>query len=408
MFATWLLAVAGLSLVVAFAARRLDEIPVSAPLAAVVLGAVLGPEGLTLLVAPDHAVLLESTRILLAMTLMTVALRHPLDVMRRRSGGVALLVLVVMPVMMLVAAGVAAVLLPLGAGLCLLLGACLVPTDPVLASGVVEGHRAEDDVPDRLRQLLGLESAVNDGLALVLVVVTAAVAGVVSWDVVLTRGIVGVLGALVVGAALGWVAARALRALVRHEYGDDSTVPLLTLVFSLFVLGLAQLLGLDGILAIFAAGVVYSAGIGEGERVAQHRVEEGVDRLLALPVFALFGVMLPVDAWVDRPVVAVLALGVLVLRRLPVVYLLRRRLGIDRVGATWLGWFGPMGVASIFYLLEAEEFGGPEDLWVHGSAVVAASVLVHGTTTGVGRRLLRERTGDRDVRDSTTTGARGS
>jgi NhaP-type Na+/H+ or K+/H+ antiporter len=54
----------------------------------------------------------------------------------------------------------------------LLVGAILAPTDPVFAAAPV----GNDKVPARLRQLLNVESGVNDGLALPFVVVLLAVA----------------------------------------------------------------------------------------------------------------------------------------------------------------------------------------------------------------------------------------
>ena len=53
-----------------------------------------------------------------------------------------------------------------------LLGAILSPTDPVFASALV----GREEVPLRLRRLLNVESGLNDGLALPIVVVLLAVA----------------------------------------------------------------------------------------------------------------------------------------------------------------------------------------------------------------------------------------
>ncbi|HVZ32138.1 MAG TPA: cation:proton antiporter, partial [Polyangiaceae bacterium] len=55
----------------------------------------------------------------------------------------------------------------------LLVGAILSPTDPVFVTAILE-HEA---VPLRLRRLLGVESGLNDGIALPIVMVLLAVAG---------------------------------------------------------------------------------------------------------------------------------------------------------------------------------------------------------------------------------------
>lgn len=54
-----------------------------------------------------------------------------------------------------------------------LVGAVLAPTDPVFASAIV----GRKEVPTKLRQLLNVESGINDGLALPVVLVLIAAAG---------------------------------------------------------------------------------------------------------------------------------------------------------------------------------------------------------------------------------------
>ena len=54
-----------------------------------------------------------------------------------------------------------------------LLGAILAPTDPVFAAAIV----GREEVPGRLRHLLNVESGVNDGLALPIVLVLLAATG---------------------------------------------------------------------------------------------------------------------------------------------------------------------------------------------------------------------------------------
>jgi NhaP-type Na+/H+ or K+/H+ antiporter len=48
---------------------------------------------------------------------------------------------------------------------CLLLGAIVTPTDPVVASTLVTGRKAEKYLPAKLRNTLSFEAGVNDGLA---------------------------------------------------------------------------------------------------------------------------------------------------------------------------------------------------------------------------------------------------
>ncbi len=89
-------------------------------------------------------------------------------------------------------------------------------------------------------------------------------------------------------------------------------------------------------------------------------------------------------------------LAVLALRRLPVVMALGRWLGLGRFGTAYLGWFGPMGVASAFYLAMAHaERATTPRVWAAGTAMIAASTLVHGATAAPARAMYERRFGAR-------------
>ena len=89
-----------------------------------------------------------------------------------------------------------------------------------------------------------------------------------------------------------------------------------------------------------------------------------------------------------------LVLAVLALRRLPWVLLCRRALSpVHGRGEAWfIGWFGPVGVAALFYcnLALSRSAEAPVALWPAVSAVIVGSVLVHGATAGpLTRRMGR-------------------
>lgn len=188
--------------------------PVTEPLLALVLGALLGPAVIGVLVIPEEIrtpLLLEGTRLLLAVSLIGVALHFPVRDLRSLARPVALMVLLVMPLAAAVTRALGALLLGLPVALAALLGACLSPTDPVLASGVVTGRPAEKALPGRLRKVITEESGFNDGLALPLVLIALAPAlGKAASGEIGKAAYQVVVGALV-GAALGWLAGRAVR-----------------------------------------------------------------------------------------------------------------------------------------------------------------------------------------------------
>ncbi|QXF82185.1 hypothetical protein HBA53_14975 [Rhodococcus pyridinivorans] len=244
------LAVVGaLGVVVAAISSTMRRLPLSEPLLGLLAGVLLGPQLLDALpIAPvtvEHGLFHELARILLAVSVMAVALRYPIAAVRRHRRALAVLLLIVMPAMAAISAGLGWAMAGLPLAAALLFGTAICPTDPVLASSVVTGDLAERDLPARDRQLLSLESAANDGLALPLVVAAIAVAGPLSAGAAVTESLWQVLGALVAGALLGV---------------DDAVLGAGTLVLTASTVAF----GLTG-----AAGrkLYIRAGAGQGDRV---------------------------------------------------------------------------------------------------------------------------------------------
>lgn len=176
-----LVSVGVLGILIVALSARLQQWPVSEPLLALVAGVLLGPRVSGAIDLPsiiaDPTLLHDPAEILLAISVMGVALRYPFGALRAQGTRPVIMLLVVMPLMALVSTGLAMGLLGMSLGASLLLGTALCPTDPVLASSDVTGKGAEQDLPQDDRQLLSLESGANDGLAFPLVLAAIAVAG---------------------------------------------------------------------------------------------------------------------------------------------------------------------------------------------------------------------------------------
>jgi sodium/hydrogen antiporter len=390
-----------LGLVIAALSARLRRMPLSEPLLALVAGVLLGPGVLDVLslapITSDHQTFHEGSRLLLAVSVMGVALRYPFPAVRRQLRSVLLLLVFALPSMALISTGLAFGILGVPFTAALLFGTAVCPTDPVLASSVVTGDPAEQDLPARDRQILSLESGSNDGLALPLVLVAVALAGPMTGAEAVGEMAWQVLGAIALGATAGWLAGRAVR--LGEEHGATSHGPMLlfTLVLAFAVLGLSGVVHLDGILAVFVAGLAFNLASSGGERSADLEIDEAVNRFAVLPMFLVLGAALPWAEWRELGWAGVaLAIAVLVLRRLPVLLVLRRPLGLGRADAVYLGWFGPVGVSAIFYLtLEAGELALPHPVMAAGTLVVAASTIAHGLSGSPGRVLYKRVTAER-------------
>lgn len=395
-----LLAAGLVAVFVAAFLRHLQRWSVTPPLLGLVTGVVLGPRVMDVLSIPagDHAhVMMIAARLLLAVALMAIALRYPVSTARGRLGEVAVLLLIVLPVMAAIMAVGAAWSLHLPVGVALVVGTALSPTDPVLASGIVTGEPAQQDIPDRDRQVLSIESGANDGLALPFLTVAIAWALSRSLPTQVGLAVYEVLAGVAVGVAAGALGGWALRWAARHREIGVSVRGLYTLVLAAVALGLSGLLQADGLLSVFVAGLVHNRVATGGDRLLEVGIDESLNQFLVIPVFILFGAVLPWSGW------AALGWGGLVfvlialfLRRLPVVLALRRPLRATWAYAAWLGWFGPIGVAALFYLGHAEEQGVTDPaVWAAGTLVIAVSTVVHGLTAGPARVLYRRHQGAR-------------
>lgn len=385
--------VGGLTLLLSLGAGLLhrDVRVVSEPMVALAVGVLVGPPGAGLFDPAawgDPIALIEqAARLTIALAVMSIALRLPQDYFRRRLRTMATILGPGLVGMWLASAAVVYALLDLPVWVALLVGAIVTPTDPVLANSIVTGPTADRHIPDRIRRFLSAESGANDGgaypfvLLAILFLTRPAEAALLEW---FTRALLwGVGGAALVGFAIGAVVGRLERWTSEAGVLDETSVLTVTVALTFATLGAVKLLGSDGILAVFVAGLAYNWFADPRDEAEEQRVQEVTNRLFTYPVFVLFGTVLPWAEWVALgwPAAAVV-LGVFLVRRLPVVFALRRSLDpLDRRGATlFAGWFGPIGVAALFYAALSVSHTGTRTGWVVGTLIVAGSVLVHGAT----------------------------
>ncbi len=377
-------------LLVGLFSHALKRSPFQEPLLCVLVGIAVGPFGLGWLdiaawAAPD--LLLERVaQLTLAISLMAIALRLSANDLRRLWRPAVLLLTLGMLGMWLVSTLIVAWLLGLPLWIAALLGAALTPTDPVVASSIVTGEFARTNLPRRVRSTLSLESGANDGLAYLFVMLPILM--LQPTDAPWTRWLLevllqGVLLAAAVGAALGYAAGWVLTWAHRRDMIESYSFLTFTVTLSLFTLGAAVLLGADALISVFVAGLVFTLTSDTGDRHDEERIQESMSKLFTLPMFVLFGLALPLAQWEAIGwALGGFAAALLVLRRLPVFAALfpamRRMYGAHDVA--FLGWFGPIGVAAIYYAALAVRETGETIVWEAASAAIFTSILIHGLT----------------------------
>ncbi|MFW5823709.1 MAG: cation:proton antiporter [Marinobacter sp.] len=371
--------------------RPLQRSWLSLPLLAFLVGVVAGPIGYGWLDVArwgdEHLIMEQVARLTLGISLMGIALRLPPRYLVDHRRSITTLLLLAMPLLCLTSSAVSYASLDIAPLAALAVGATVCATDPVAASSIVTGGVAKDNLPQRFRHTLSAESALNDGLALPLAMIpvllmTRTVEAAASewlWQVLVWK----VGAAALLGIVLGLAVGRLLRFAERRQLIDQPSFLTVTLALTLLALGGGKLLGTDGLLVVFLAGVAFDQEVRGSDRAQEARVQEAVNLFFTLPVFMLFGLMAPVDHWraLGWGGVALVA-GILLLRRLPVILLLRPLIPDWKPWSTaaLAGWFGPIGIAALYYGLFIQRETGTEVTWIAGSLLVAASLVAHGVT----------------------------
>ena len=278
----------------------------------------------------------------------------------------------------------------------LLVAAVLAPTDPVFASAIV----GREEVPGRLRHLLNVESGLNDGLALpVVLVLLASLSGE-------QVGYAALAGELALGVAIGvGVPYLAVKMLRSRFTSTTSTYESLTLVaIAGIVYGTCELTHANLFLAAFSAGITV-ATVARELADSFHEFGDLVAELLKLVAILVFGALISPAFLGDVPllgyVFAVLALVVARPAAIGVSFL-GSRLALPEQLA--VAWFGPKGFASVVYgLLVLEQGGRLADEMFHLIAIVIVlSILSHSSTDvpiahWFGRQRARAAAADRET-----------
>jgi NhaP-type Na+/H+ or K+/H+ antiporter len=138
--------------------------------------------------------------------------------------------------------------------------------------------------------------------------------------------------------------------------------------------------------------------VSEDERGEEEKGQEAVNRFFSYPIFALLGTAIPWSGWMELGLSGTLLVVALLLLRRPTSLLLLSPLLPDlrsTADALFLGWFGPVAVAAIYYASMAEHRLKEPLVWDVVSLVICASVVLHGVSSTPLSRLYGKATGQR-------------
>lgn len=265
-----------------------------------------------------------------------------------------------------------------------LLAAILAPTDAALGQAVV----SDPAVPEDVRQSLNVESGLNDGIALPVILMFAACAQagahaqgeLLDWVIFGAKQVT--LGPLI-GISVGYVAARLVDYTVERGWLSGAAEGIAVVATAVLAYTAAEQVHGNGFIAAFVAGLVF----GNTVKHSCHQLFEFMEsegQLLTLFTFFLFGAAMLPEALpvVALPAIIFAVLSLFVVRPLAIGLSLAGA-PVDWASKAFYGWFGPRGLASVLFALlivEGAPIGHGQDIFNVVMLTVLFSAVLHGVT----------------------------
>ena len=373
----------GLFLAYALVSGRLEGTVLTAPLLFVAFGFLAGSGGFGLAnFDVEHSAIHMIAELTLILVLFTDAARMDLNRLRQDHNLPTRMLLIGLPLAVAAGTFVAAALFPaFSLWEAALLAALLAPTDAALGQTVVSAKT----VPLRIRQSINIESGLNDGIALPAVLLFAAFAGAAhganeagDW---MYFGFLQVTLGPLAGAIIGYAGARLLDEAGERAWATTAFQGIGILSLSVLAYVLAEIIGGNGFISAFVAGIVFGNSI---RHPCTYLFEfmESEGQLLMLITFLVFGAALLPEGLVhiNAETVVYALLSLTAIRMIPIALSLLGS-GIRLPTYLFLGWFGPRGLASILFvllILEEADIAHRADILSITVITVALSVILHG------------------------------
>jgi len=390
--------VAGFLFLYSVIASRLERTPINGALVYMTFGVVCGPVGFGIIdLNVDGEGLSTLAELTLALVLFTDSANADLTVLRRTSQIPLRLLLIGLPMTIVLGIGVGMLVFDgLGFFEVALLATMLAPTDAALGKAVVTNAA----VPAPVREGLNVESGLNDGICVPVILIFLALAagdvsgseaaGLARWLPVEAIGV-----GVVVGAVFAIVGERVLKLFAQWKWVTETWVQVPVVALAMLCFACAQALGGSGFIAAFVGGLVFG-GLARNNKEKEHvlRPAEGAGDTFALVTWVVFGAAV-VGQHIDKlswQVIVYAISSLTVIRIVPVMVCLGG-LGMGMDSKLFIGWFGPRGLASIVFLVMAldKELAGNDILLEAVLATVVLSIIAHGLSANPAARAYAAR-----------------
>lgn len=363
-------------------AGRFESRLLNGPLMFMLAGLILGPAYLGIL---EPRINKDGLKILAELTLAIVlfsdAANADLKVLRAHEGLPLRLLMIGLPLTMLSGWLVGIWLFPqIPLVELAILATLLAPTDAALGKAVVKNPK----VPASVREGLNVESGLNDGICVPVLLMFLALLVEEQTQSPLSLALELVIEELGIGAITGVALTFGAWLLQRYSGKHRWQTPMwsqLTLPgLAILCFATAQASGGSGFIASFVGGLLASYLFTEQKHQLLKASEEFAS-LLSVITWVVFGALVIPWAWSSFTwniwLYAVLSLTVI--RILPVLISLAGT-GFDFETRLFIGWFGPRGLASIVFAIMILDYPlqASRTLVAVAACTVLLSVLLHG------------------------------
>jgi NhaP-type Na+/H+ or K+/H+ antiporter len=275
-----------------------------------------------------------------------------------------------------------------------LLATILAPTDAALGAPVV----TDEAVPAKIREALNVESGLNDGIyvPIVIILLDLVVGSEVEhsgmrhiFKVIVEEIGIGLLVAVLIVPPAVWV----LRVAARRQWMSVHWLHVPVVALAGLCFASTQALGGSGFIACFVGGLLFGYLEDRPQDLLGGATSTGeVLAMLTWIAFGgpLLGLLLHQITW---SMVAYAVLSLTVVRMAP-VFLSLAGCGMTAGEKLFVGWFGPRGLASIVFavIIFDAAVPGRDALAITTACTILLSILAHGATANpLVSMLLRSR-----------------
>ena len=379
-------------------AGRVERSVISGPMVFVVVGYLIGPSGFGLLTGDaTNDDLRTMADLTLALILFIDASNADMSVLKRALQIPSRMLLIGLPGVIVLGFGFAMLMFDvLSLYEAAILAVMLAATDAALGKAVITNPA----VPARIREGLNIESGLNDGICvpILLFFIAMAVSGKDGHSSSALALVVQELGiGMAVGLGLALFGAALMNWCWKQGWVTDIWMQITVAALAIASFSIAQSLHGSGYIAAFTGGLLF----GHIFKKQTHKLvlaSEGVGEVLALLTWLLFGAMVigPAFKLFNWEVVVYAVLSLTVIRILP-IFLSLAGSGESVSSRLFLGWFGPRGLASIVFAIIVVNAGVPnaEFLTLIVICTVFLSLIAHGISANPLARWIGKKEADR-------------